>query len=176
MNTNKVLFLIGENFEDLEFFYPYYRLKEEGFSAVVAYKEKRKVSGKHGYTIEPDITFKEIKPEEYIALVIPGGKGPADIREDKDVIRVVKYFMDKTKPVAAICHGPQVLVSAGVVKNRRLTSWQSVAVEVKNAGGLWEDTAVLVDGNLITSRMPSDLPYFASKLISALKALQLQVV
>jgi intracellular protease, PfpI family len=167
--TNKILFLIGENFEDLEFFYPYYRLIEEGYQPIVAYRERRKVTGKHGYAIEPNITFKEVNPEEYIALVIPGGKGPADIRNDEDVKRIVNYFMSKSKPVAAICHGPQVLVSANVVKGRKLTSWPAVSNEVKEAGGEWHDMTVVVDGNLVTSRMPSDLPNFASKVISLLK-------
>lgn len=170
MNNNKVLFLIGENFEDLEFFYPYYRLIEEGYQPVVAYKEKRKITGKHGYTVEPNIIFKDVNPEEYIALVIPGGKGPADIRNDENVKRIVNYFMANKKPVAAICHGPQVLVSANVLKGRKLTSWPAVSKEVTEAGGEWYDMTVVVDGNLITSRMPSDLPNFASKIISALKA------
>ncbi len=165
----EVLFLLGEGFEDLEFFYPYYRLIEEGFKVTVAGKSKSKVTGKRGYTFEPHITFEEVNPEKYSALVIPGGKSPANIRDDPNVKRIVKYFMEKSKPVAAICHGPQVLISAGVVKGRKLTSWFEVSKEIIEAGGEYVNTEVYVEGNLITSRHPGDLPYFARELIKALK-------
>ncbi|HLI46345.1 MAG TPA: type 1 glutamine amidotransferase domain-containing protein [Geobacterales bacterium] len=171
----KVLFLLGEGFEDLEFYYPYYRLIEEGFEVVVAGKSKSKVSGKHGYTFEPNITFDNVRPEEYDALVIPGGKSPANIREDPNVQKIVKFFMEKSKPVAAICHGPQVLISAGVVKGRKLTSWFEVSKEITAAGGQYVNTEVIIDGNLITSRHPGDLPYFSRELIKALKKKAVEV-
>jgi protease I len=165
----KILFLLGEGFEDLEFYYSYYRLIEEGFNVIVAGKSKSKITGKRGYSFEPHITFDEVKPEEYDALVIPGGKSPANIRDDPNVQKIVKYFMQNSKPVAAICHGPQVLVSAGVVKGRKLTSWYEVSKEIVAAGGEYMNSEVIIDGNLITSRHPGDLPFFARELIKALK-------
>lgn len=171
----QVLFLLGEGFEDLEFYYPYYRLIEEGFKVTVAGKTKNKIKGKHGYEFEPNITFEEVKPEDYDALVIPGGKSPANIREDPSVQRIVKHFAEKSKTIAAICHGPQVLVSAGLVRGRKLTSWFDVSKEIIEAGGEYVNAEVYIDGNLITSRHPGDLPYFAKELVKNLKKKEVEL-
>ncbi len=165
----EVLFLLGEGFEDLEFFYPYYRLIEEGFKVTVAGRSRTKISGKRGYSFEPNLTFKEVEPEKYDALVIPGGKSPANIRNDPEVQRIVRHFAEKSKPIAAICHGPQVLISAGVVKGKKLTAWFEVSKEIIEAGGEYVNAEVYVEGNLITSRHPGDLPYFTRELIKILK-------
>ncbi|MEM0122272.1 MAG: type 1 glutamine amidotransferase domain-containing protein [Saccharolobus sp.] len=173
MEGKKVLFLVGEEFEDIEVLYPFYRVIEEGFKPVIAWKEANaKVSGKHGYIVVSDISFKDIKPEEYAALVIPGGRGPEKIRTIEDVKNVTRKFFELKKPVAAICHGPQILISANLVKGRRLTSVASIKDDVIAAGGIYIDDSVVVDDNLISSRHPGDLPYFASTLIKALKSLK----
>jgi protease I len=163
-----ILFLVGEEFEDMEFFYPYYRMIEEGHTPKVAWKERGKVTGKHGYTINADLSFSEVVPKDFDALIIPGGRGPSHIRDDKDVMRITKFFFDSDKPVAAVCHGPQVLISSGVVKGKTLTSYSSVKQEVVSAGGNYLDKEVVVDHNLISSRQPSDLPYFTRTILEQL--------
>ncbi|QKR00203.1 type 1 glutamine amidotransferase [Metallosphaera tengchongensis] len=171
MAEKQVLFVIGEEFEDIEFLYPYYRVIEEGFKPVIAWKEaKAKVTGKHSYAVVSDISFKEARPEEYIALVIPGGRGPENIRNSEELKVLTRRFFESKKPVAAICHGPQVLISANVVKGRRLTSYYSIKDDVIAAGGMYLDEPVVVDENLISSRHPGDLPYFASSLVKTLKS------
>ncbi|AHC52301.1 peptidase [Sulfolobus acidocaldarius SUSAZ] len=173
MNEKKVLFVIGEEFEDIEFLYPYYRVIEEGFKPVVAWKEARaKVTGKHGYSVISDVAFKDVRPEDYLALVIPGGRGPENIRNSEELKVLTRRFFDLKKPVAAICHGPQVLISANVVKGRKLTSFGSIKDDVIAAGGQYVDEAVVIDDNLISSRHPGDLPYFAASLVKALKSIE----
>ncbi len=165
----KILFLIGEEFEDLEFFYPYYRAKEEGYTTAVAWKERGKVTGKHGYTVESDISFREVDPTQYDFLVIPGGKGPSHIREDEEVKRIAKAFFDENKPIGSICHGPQILISAGLVKGRRMTSFVSVKAELTTAGAQYEDREVVIDDNLISSRHPGDLPFFSKAILKEIR-------
>ncbi|QXJ29536.1 type 1 glutamine amidotransferase domain-containing protein [Saccharolobus shibatae] len=173
MDSKKVLFIVGEEFEDIELLYPYYRVIEEGFKPVIAWKEANaRVTGKHGYTVISDIAFKDVRPEDYIALVIPGGRGPEHIRTLEEVKNLTRKFFELKKPVAAICHGPQILISANLVKGRRLTSVTSIKDDVIAAGGIYIDNDVVVDENLISSRVPSDLPAFASTLTKALKSLK----
>jgi protease I len=166
----KVLFLVGEEFEDVELLYPFYRVIEEGYHPVIAWKEgKAKVSGKHGYTVESDISFKDVRVEDYAALVIPGGRGPERIRGISEVKEITRKFFESKRPVAAICHGPQVLISAGLVRSRKLTSAYGIKDDVIVAGGEYVDQPVVVDGNIISSRQPGDLPFFTSTLIKALR-------
>lgn len=173
MENKKVLFLVGEEFEDIEVLYPFYRVIEEGFKPIIAWKEANsKVTGKHGYVVISDISFKEVRPEEYVALVLPGGRGPERIRTLEEVKNITRKFFELKKPVAAICHGPQILISANVVRGRKLTSVASIKDDVIAAGGIYIDDSVVVDDNLISSRHPGDLPYFASTLIKALKSLK----
>lgn len=165
----KILFLLGEEFEDMEFFYPYYRAKEEGHVPVVAWKERGKVTGKHGYSVEADVSFSDVDPKEYGSLIIPGGRGPSHIREDGDVKRIAREFFDAKKPVGAICHGPQVLISADLVKGRTMTSYTSVREELIEAGANYEDREVVMDENLVTSRHPADLPLFSTAVLRLLR-------
>ena len=165
----KVLMLIENEFEDLELFYPLFRLKEEGFSVLVASSDKNEKIGKKGYSIKPDLTYGEVKVEEFAALVIPGGKSPERVRINEIAVNIVKEFLMQKKLIAAICHGPQLLISANALKGRRVTSWVGIRDDVKAAGGIYEDSEVVVDENLITSRMPSDLPAFCRELIKRLK-------
>lgn len=165
----RVLFLAGAEFEDLELFYPYYRLKEEGFEPVIASKEKGRVTGKHGYSVEAGLSFGDVKVADYTALVIPGGRGPENIRTHPEVKRIVREFFERSLPVAAICHGPQVLISAGVVKGRSMTCYYTVADDLVAAGANYKDQPLVIDGNLVSSRRPDDLPEFVSGLLQALK-------
>jgi protease I len=161
----KALIISADNFEDTELLVPYYRLKEEEIQVDIASIKKGKIKGKHGYEVEVDKTLKEVNPDDYDILILPGGKAPGVIRKEKEAIDIAKHFFQKNKPVSAICHGPQILISAGLLKGRHATCYKSVAQEMKDAGVLYEDKEVVVDGNLVTSRQPSDLPVFLRKTI-----------
>lgn len=165
----KALIISADNFEDMELLVPYYRLEEEGIQVDIASTYKGKIKGKHGYEVEVDKTLKEVKPDDYDLLVLPGGKAPETVRKDKDAIEIAKDFFKNKKPVSAICHGPQTLISAGLLKGRHATSYKSVANEMKEAGVLYEDKEVVVDGNLVTSRQPSDLPAFLRETMKKIK-------
>lgn len=169
MVKGKILIISADGFEDIELLYPYYRLKELGYTVEIASKDRKDIIGKHGYAARVDKTISEVDPEEYDALVLPGGRGPERIRIYEDTVRIVKHFFEKNKPVAAICHGPQVLISAGVVKGRRLTSYIGIRDDVIAAGGLWEDKEVVVDGNLVTARIPPDIPAWMREFVKLLK-------
>lgn len=168
-NEMKILIMSTDNFEDSELLVPYYRLQEEGFQVNIASLKKGTIKGKHGYEVTVDNTLNEIDPEEYDVLVLPGGKAPGILREDMHALDIAKHFFQKNKPVSAICHGPQILISAGLLKGRRSTSYKSVAQELKDAGAVYEDKEVVIDGNLITSRQPSDLPAFMRETLKIIK-------
>jgi protease I len=165
----KALMISADNFEDLELFYPYYRLKEEGIAVDLASMKKGKIKGKHGYEIAVDKTTEDVDPEEYDILILPGGKAPEAIRKDRSAVGIAKFFFAEKKPVSAICHGPQTLITAGLMKGRHATSYKSVAPEMEEAGAAYEDKEVVVDGNLVTSRQPSDLPAFMRETLKMLK-------
>jgi protease I len=156
----KALIISADHFEDTELLVPYYRLKEAGFEVDVASISRGKINGKHGYEVSVDKSLRDVNAKDYDLLVLPGGKAPAALRKEPAALEIVKDFVRSNKPVAAICHGPQILVSAGVIQGRRATCYHSVAEELKEAGALYEDSEVVVDGNLVTSRQPSDLPAF----------------
>ena len=165
----KVLIISADNFEDTELFVPYYRFREEGFDVDIASIKKGPIKGKHGCEVEANKPLAEIVPDQYDMLLLPGGKAPETIRRDKNAIEIAKHFFQKNKPVSAICHGPQTLITAGLLKGRKATCYKSVAEEMKNAGAVYEDKEVVVDGNLITSRQPSDLPAFMRETLKILK-------
>ncbi len=168
----KALILTENEAEDIEVLYPYYRLQEEGIEVHVAATKRGQVTFKHGYWLNADLAFDEVNPDEYDILILPGGRGPERVRLNKAALNIVRRFFEKSKPVAAICHGPQVLISANLVKGRRLTSWQGIKDDVIAAGGTYEDKPVVRDGNLITSRQPSDLPYWLTELIKAIREIK----
>lgn len=144
-------------------------MKEEGINTHVASMRKGPIKGKHGYEIEADIAFKDVNPADYDILVISGGKGPEKIRLDEDALEIARHFFKENKPVAAICHGPQVLVSAGVIKGRKATCWIGIRDDLIAAGALYKDNEVVVDGNFISSRSPADLYAFGREKIKLLK-------
>ena|SRR5450631_1760443 len=156
----KALIISADNFEDSELLVPYYRLKESGVEVTVASLTRGNITGKHGYEVEVDKTLDEINPDDYAILVLPGGKAPAVVRKEPKALEIARSFFDRNKPVAAICHGPQILISAGLLQGRHATCYKSVADELKEAGALYEDREVVVDANLVTSRQPADLPAF----------------
>jgi protease I len=165
----KALIISADDFEDSELLVPYYRLKEEGMEVDVASMKAGSIKGKHGYEVEVTKELKDIDAGDYDILILPGGKAPAAVRKEKKALGLARYFFEKNRPVAAICHGGQTLISAGLVKGRRVTCYRSVVPEMKEAGAIYEDAEVVVDGNLVTSRQPSDLPAFMREIMKKLK-------
>jgi len=174
MISNKhAVILTADKFEDLELFYPLFRLLEAGWQVDVAAPTKKEIGGEHGYSLKPTLTIDEVDPDNYALLIIPGGfpdGAPATVRKNKKAQEITKAFFQKDKPVASICHGPWTLASANVIKNRHLTSYwhDGVPEDIKAAGGTWEDEEVVVDGNLVTSRWPMDLPAFMRETMKKL--------
>jgi protease I len=164
----KALIISADHFEDSELLVPYYRLKEEGVEVVVASLRRAVITGKHGYEVPVDLTLNEVNPDDYAILVLPGGAAPAEVRKEPKALEIAQAFFAKNKPVAAICHGPQVLISAGLMKGRRATCYKSVTDELKEAGALYEDQDVVVDARLVTSRQPGDLPAFMREMMKQL--------
>jgi protease I len=156
----KALIISADNFEDSELLVPYYRLKEAGVEVTVASLGRGAITGKHGYEVVADLTLGEVNPDDYTLLVLPGGKAPAMVRKESKALEIARSFFARSKPVAAICHGPQILISADLLRGRRATCYKSVADELKESGALYEDREVVVDANLVTSRQPADLPAF----------------
>jgi protease I len=166
----RAVFLSADGFEDTELIVPYFRLLEEGAHVRVAAPTLDEIGGENGYSLVPDLTFDEVDPAAYDLLVIPGGfpdGAPATVRDDPRARAIAQAFMAADKPVATICHGPWLLAAADVVRGRRLTSYwhDGVPEDVRAAGGLWEDAPVVVDGNLVSSRWPPDLPAFTDAMM-----------
>ena len=168
LRGKRILILVEEGYEDLEFHYPRLRMREEGAEVVVAGTGKPSYGGKRGTTARCDADVRELRAEDHDGLIVPGGWAPDRLRTSAAVLRLVRDMDRLHRPVAAICHGPQVLVSADVVRGRRVTSYVSVADDLRNAGAEWTDAPVMVDGNLITSRVPEDLPDFCREIITQL--------
>jgi protease I len=156
----KALIISADKFEDSELLVPYYRLQEAGIEVVVASMRREGIRGLHGYEIAVDKTLAEVNPDEYALLVLPGGKAPAAVRKEEKALEIARSFFAGGRPVAAICHGPQILISAGLLRGRRATCYRSMADELSAAGADYEDREVVVDGNLVTSRHPADFPAF----------------
>jgi len=164
----KALMLSANDFEDSELLVPYYRLLEAGYRVDVAAEKAGVIRGMHGYEVLAVKSFDDVDVKEYTVLILPGGKAPASVRNNSTAIYIARHFFDGNKPVGAICHGPQTLISAGVLQDRRATCYQTVAKELQEAGALYEDREVVVDGRLVTSREPADLPAFMREIMKLL--------
>ncbi len=170
-----VAMLAVDGFEQAELLEPRKALLEAGAKPVVISAKAGRIQGfKHtdkGEEVDVDLTFDQADPAQYAAVVLPGGVVNADaIRMLPKARDFVKKMQDANKPVAVICHGPWLLVSAGLVRGRTLTSWPSLQDDLRNAGAQWEDTEVVVDGNWISSRKPDDIPAFNRELLQRLQA------
>lgn len=165
-----VLFFVANWYEDLELWYPKIRLEEEGMTTVVAGLGEKTYQGKRGYPITVDTSVDEVLARDFDGLVIPGGYAPDILRRSAKVLSLTREIFEAGKPVAFICHAGWVPISAGIVRGRRGTSVGAIKDDLVNAGMLWEDSSVVVDGNLISSRTPADLPVFCKALIKALTA------
>lgn len=169
-SNGRVLVFVGDDYEDLELWYPRLRLAEAGFEVKLAGLDAPGTNyrGKHGYPATSDMRVADANAAEFAALVIPGGWMPDKLRRDPDVLRLTREFAESGKPVASICHGPWVLISAGVCEGRRMTSSPGIKDDLANARAAWSDAEVLVDENYVTSRRPDDLPAFMRELLRML--------
>ncbi|CAN5373961.1 type 1 glutamine amidotransferase domain-containing protein [soil metagenome] len=168
----RFLIIATDGFEQSELFDPRDHLIAAGASVSLASPEKHPIQGmKHaekGATIVPDLVLADVDCADYDALIIPGGvANPDTLRMNETAVAIVRAFCDAGKPVAAICHGPWLLVEADVVEDRHVTSWPSLRTDMVNAGGIVSDEEVVVDGNLITSRKPGDIPAFIAAIRAA---------
>lgn len=171
LQGKKVLILTGDIYEDLELWYPKLRLIEAGASVTVAAEEAgQKYAGKNGYPCVSDAALDEIDCGTFDALVVPGGFMPDKLRRLPLVLDLVRSFFEAGKPVAAICHGGWIPISAGIYRGIRVTGSPGIKDDLINAGGLYEDAAVVVDRNSISSRRPDDLPDFCRALISMMQS------
>jgi protease I len=167
----KVLFLIADGFEDVQLFCPFHRLREEGASITIAAAvDNRPVTGLHGYVVEPDMPVPEVNPSDYDALVIPGGRAPERLRLREEAVDLARTFAQDGLLVAAIGHGPQLLLSAGALDGKSATCDPGIRDDVRAVAAAYRDEAVVVDGPLITARGNDDLPEFCAQLITALGA------
>lgn len=169
----KMLIFVEKGVEDAEFIYPYYRFQEEGYQmVVVAPKAGEIYSGKHGVPFKADVAPDSVNVDEYDAVIIPGGQAPDRMRLNSGLVDIVKEASRKGKVISAVCHGPQMLIEADIVRGRTITSWPSVRTDLRNAGAKVVDEPAVIDGNLITSRSPADLPDFCKATIKRLTQLQ----
>ena len=170
LKGKRIAILAEQDFEDVELMEPLKAMKEAGAQIfIVGSGSQTSYQGKRGKaTIKVDIDADKVRAEDFDAVIIPGGYAPDKMRLHQPMIDLVRKAHDLGKVIAAVCHGPQLLISAGIVSGRRLTSWPSVAIDLKNAGAIWVDEPLVKDGNIITSRRPSDLPVFNRAIIQAI--------
>ena len=173
MKMKKILILLEKGVEDSEFIYPYYRFQEEGFKMdIVAPQAKKEYLGKHGVPFTSELSPREVNLADYDAVVIPGGQAPDRMRIHRDMVELVIAASNQGKVIAAVCHGPQMLIEADIVRGKKVTSWPSVRTDLRNAGANVVDEASVVDGNLVTSRSPADLPDFCRATIKLLASMK----
>ena len=168
----RIACVLGQGFEDSEFRVPYDRLKEEGYQVdvigVKAGEELKGYKGKEKVKVEKSID--QVKAEDYDALLIPGGQSPDHLRADRRMVEFVKKFDQAGKPIAAVCHGPQLLIAAHLVKGRTLTAWQTIQDDLRQIGATVKDEPVVRDRNWITSRKPDDLEQFSDAIVESLES------
>jgi protease I len=170
LNGKKVAFLATDMVEQVELTKPWEAVEQAGAKPELISLESGEIQGFNHYdkadTFQVDRTVDDVSPDDYDALVIPGGVGnPDTMRMDENAVRFVRGFFESGKPMGVICHAPWMLVEADVARGRTLTSFWSIKTDVKNAGGNWVDQEAVVDGNLVTSRNPDDIPAFNEKLV-----------
>jgi protease I len=169
LRDKTIAVLVEDIYEDLELWYPVYRLREEGAKVILVGPEAGKTySSKHGYPATADRAAKQAAAADFDAVIVPGGYSPDRMRRHPAMVKLVADAMQAGKTVAAICHGAWMLCSAGGLQGRRVTSFFSIEADVTNAGASWIDDEVVCDGNLITSRTPEDLPAFLRAIIDNL--------
>jgi protease I len=170
LEGKKVAILVADGFEQVEMTKPRAALDDAGAETTIVSVKSGEIQGMNhadkGDKFKVDMTLDDARPEDFDALMIPGGLiNPDTLRSTPEALEFTRHFFEEGKPVAAICHGPWVLIDADVVKGRTLTSWPAIKTDVRNAGGNWVDKEVVVDNGLVTSRKPDDIPAFNRKMI-----------
>ena len=169
--AGRVAILLAQDFEDEEATSPLEALKQEGFEVlIVSAQESETLIGKGKKAkLESSVSVEKADPDEFVGLIIPGGRSPEKLRALESAVKFVRHFVERKKPIAAICHGPQLLISAGGIESCHLTGHESIAVDLENAQAEYHDRPVVVDGNLVTSRKPEDLDCFNREMIKLFK-------
>ena len=179
----RVLIMTGDGAESLEVMYPYQRLREEGYTVDIAAPTKKVLqtvvhdfepgfdtyTEKKGYRVEADVAFKDVDPDGYVGVVIPGGRAPEYIRNDPDFVRIVRHFFDREVPVAQLCHAPLALAAAGVLEGRRSSAYPPLAPDLRAAGATFVDGAAVVDGHMVSARAWPDHPEWMRAFLKILK-------
>lgn len=162
LEGKKIIALVDEEFEDLELWYPIYRVREEGAVVHLVGPEKhKKYIGKYGVPAEADFAFSEVNSADYDGILVPGGWAPDKLRRYDKVIQLIREMDADSKPIGQICHAGWVLISAKILNDRKVTSTPGIRDDMENAGAVWFDEAVVVDGHIISARRPPDLPPYA---------------
>ena len=172
MAKEKIVALISEDFEDLELWYPVHRLREAGYHVdVVGEKAHHVYHGKYGVPCESDMVFADVNPDDYVGILVPGGWAPDKLRRFPEVTGMVRDFNDAGKPIGEICHAGWVLISAGILGGRHVTSTPGIRDDMTNAGAVWMDHAAIVSGNIVSARRPPDLPQYMKAYLDALNGI-----
>lgn len=170
LHGKKVICLVDEEFEDLELWYPIYRVREEGAEVHLAGAEKGKTYiGKYGVPATAEYAFEELNSEDYDGILVPGGWAPDKLRRYPKVLQLVKEMDAAKKPIGQICHAGWVLISAKILQGRKVTSTPGIRDDMENAGAIWFDEAVVVDEHIVSARRPPDLPPYAKAFVDALR-------
>ncbi|MGM0381595.1 MAG: type 1 glutamine amidotransferase domain-containing protein [bacterium] len=171
LEGTRVAYLVESGFEDLEFWVPVMRLREEGVNVKVVGTGKSEYKGKHGLTATADLQAEEARAEEFDGCVIPGGWAPDRLRCDENVIELVRNLNSKNKIIGSICHAGQVLISARIVEGQRATGTTAIKDDLQNAGATWTDKPAFREDNLVWGRVVKDIPHFCRELIRALEGI-----
>lgn len=164
----KILIITGDNADDSELLYPYYRMIEAGYTVDILSEKQGDILCKHGYKTVANVSVDEVDVQAYAGLILPGGMAPEKLRQDTRIVELVKAFFNLSLPIAAICHGPQLLMSAGILKGIKATCYSGIVDDLKNAGAVYVDQKMVCDHNVITSRRPQDLPYFMKQFMKVI--------
>lgn len=167
-----ILMLVAADYEDLEVWYPKLRLEEAGYAVPLAGLGEPEYRGKHGYPARMDGQVCDFAAAELVGVIVPGGWAPDKLRRDPAVLALVRELHAQGKLIGTICHGPWVLISAGVVRGRRIAATVGIKDDLENAGATWVDEPAVVDGNIVSARVPKDLPAFGCALVETLERLQ----
>ena len=169
MSGGTVAILVGPEYEELEVWYPKYRLEAAGYETPLVGMGSADYLGKHGYPCPVDLHASDVNPDKLTGIIAPGGWAPDKMRRDTAMLALVRRVAERGGLVATICHGPWVLISAGVVRGRTLTGSGGVRDDLQNAGAIWSDQPVVVDGNVVSARVPKDLPAFGEAMVDWLR-------
>ena len=164
----RALIVSADLFEDSELIEPLRQLEAKGVKVDIAAPQAGAITGKHGSQVQASLALAAVRPEDYDLLIIPGGKAPTRLRDIPQAVAIARRFLQANKPTAAICHGPQLLIATGLLSGRKVTSYHAVAPECEATGAIYRDRAVVVDGNVITSRQPGDIPAFMAAIFEAI--------